>query len=261
VRIRALGLHARVRRHLRLDSSTVQDVYIRLLFRLTRAGSRLFRIPYEKRARLPISNRGRASRVLANLRNDRIAAKFIEWMVCQRYAPGTMRTYKCVTEDFLTFWGSSRLSNVTHLDVREFLIEMSRRDLSAEIEHRYLWALRCFFDFLCLGGLVDEVAPRLLRPRPRKRSIPRSLSEKNIARLIAAARNPRDKAIVEVFYATGCRASELLNIRLDDVDFKTRTIKVCGKNGSERRVVFSHVAKRCLLDYLRGRISGHLFLT
>jgi integrase/recombinase XerD len=182
-------------------------------------------------------------------------------MVCQRYAPGTMRTYKCVTEDFLTFWGSSRLSNVTHLDVREFLIEMSRRDLSAEIEHRYLWALRCFFDFLCLGGLVDEVAPRLLRPRPRKRSIPRSLSEKNIARLIAAARNPRDKAIVEVFYATGCRASELLNIRLDDVDFKTRTIKVCGKNGSERRVVFSHVAKRCLLDYLRGRISGHLFLT
>jgi site-specific recombinase XerD len=124
-----------------------------------------------------------------------------------------------------------------------------------------IFGLRCFFDFLCLGGLVDEVAPRLLRPRPRKRSIPRSLSEKNIVRLIAAAQNPRDKAIIEVFYATGCRASELLNIRLDDVDFKTRTIKVCGKNGSERRVVFGHVAKRCLLDYLRGRISGHLFLT
>lgn len=86
-------------------------------------------------------------------------------------------------------------------------------------------------------------------------------SEKNIVRLIAAARIPRDRAIIEVFYATGCRASELLNIRLDDVDFKTRTIKVCGKNGSERRVVFGHVAKRCLLDSPRGRISGHLFLT
>jgi site-specific recombinase XerD len=38
-----------------------------------------------------------------------------------------------------------------------FLIEMSRRDLSADVEHRYLWALRCFFDFLCLDGLVDGV--------------------------------------------------------------------------------------------------------
>ena len=48
------GLHARVRRHLRLDSSTVQDVYIRLLFRLTRAGRRLLRILYEKHARLEL---------------------------------------------------------------------------------------------------------------------------------------------------------------------------------------------------------------
>lgn len=182
-------------------------------------------------------------------------------MVCQRYAPRTMRTYRRVTEDFLNFWGWSRLSNVTHLDVREFLIEMSRRDLSADVEHRYLWALRCFFDFLCLGGLVDEVAPRLLRPRPRKRSIPRSLSERNVARLIAAARNPRDKAIIEMFYATGCRVSELINVRLDDVDFKTRTIKVSGKNGSERRVLFGHIAKQCVLNYLRGRLTGFLFET
>jgi len=221
----------------------------------------LFRSSKEKRARLPILNRGRAARALANLGNDQVASRFIDWMVCQRYSPRTVRTYKRVTEDFLAFWGSGRLSNVTHLDVREFLIEMSRRDLSADIEHRYLWALRCFFDFLCLDGLVDEVAPRLLRPRPVKRSIPRSLSEKNVVRLITAARNPRDKAIIEVFYATGCRASELLNIQVDHIDFKTRTIKVSGKNGSQRRVVFAHIAKRSMLDYLRGRVSGPLFQT
>ena len=159
-----------------------------------------------------------------------------------------MWTYKEVTKEFLVFWGSGRLSNVTHLDVREFLIEMSRRDLSADIEHRHLWALRCFFDFLCLSGLVDEVAPRLLRPRPVQRSLPRSLSEENIVRLIATARNPRDRAIIELFYAAGCRSGELLNMRLDDVDFKTRTIRVCGKYGSERRVMFGRIAKRSILD-------------
>jgi site-specific recombinase XerD len=197
-------------------------------------------------------------RGLADLRNDQLASKFLDWMVCQRYSWHTIWVYKRVLEDFLFFWGRSKLSNVTHLDIRNFLIEMSRRDLSADIAHRFLGGLRCFFDFLCIRGLVDEVAPRLIRPRPSKRSIPRSLSEKNVRRLIAAARNPRDKAIIEVFYATGCRASELVNIRLEQIDFKTRTIKVAGK-GSERRVMFGHKAKRAMLEYLQGRQSGHLF--
>jgi site-specific recombinase XerD len=108
---------------------------------------------------------------------------------------------------------------------------------------------------------VSRSAPRFLRPRPAKRSIPRSLSERNIVRLIAATQNPRDKAIIEMFYATGCRASELLSVQLDHIDFKTRTIKVVGKNGSARRVIFGQVAKRFMLNYLRGRRSGHLFQT
>src|SRR5216684_2010816 len=81
--------------------------------------------------------------------NNQIASRFVEWMVCQRYSRGTISTYQPVTGEFLEFWGNARLFRVSHLDVREFLIEMSRRDLSADIVHRHLWALRCFFDFLC----------------------------------------------------------------------------------------------------------------
>jgi site-specific recombinase XerD len=218
----------------------------------------MFRNPERHRARLPQPNRVRAAAALDHLRNDQLASKFLGWLTCQRYAPHTIWLYRTVVEDFLAFWGRKKLSKVSHLDVREFLIEISRRDLSADTTHRYLWALRCFFDFLCLGGVVDEVAPRLLRPRPIPRSVPRSLSEKNVRRLIATAQNPRDRAIIELFYATGCRASELVNIRLEHIDFKTRTIRVAGK-GSERTVLFGQIAKRCLLKYLRGRQSGHLF--
>jgi integrase/recombinase XerC len=218
----------------------------------------VFRSPFEKRHRLPVPNQIYALRALGTLSNTELSARFVEWMICQRYSPKTIETYKRVTGEFLAFWGTTKLSRVSHLDVRAFLIEMSHRDLSADIVHRYLWALRCFFDFLCLGGLVDEVAPRLLRPRPAKRPMPRSLSEPNVRRLISAAHNARDRAIIELLYATGCRASELLNIRMESIDFRTGTIKVAGK-GSERRVVFGGKAKRSLMRYLRGRESGHLF--
>jgi site-specific recombinase XerD len=218
----------------------------------------MFRNVMEKRRRLPFSKTSNRISALAHLNNAELAAQFMEWLICQRYSASTITTYRRVTQEFIKFWGDKTISLVTHLDVREFLIEMSRRDLSADIVHRYLWGLRCFFDFLCLGGLVDEVAPRLIRPRPVKRQLARSLSEKNIRRLIAATTNNRDRAIVELIYATGCRAGELLRIRLEHVDFKNMTIKVSGK-GSERRVIFGHKAKNALLAYLRGRTSGNLF--
>ena len=103
------------------------------------------------------------------------------------------------------------------MDIQEFMTESSRRDVSGDVVHRYLWALRSFFDFLCLRGVVDDVAPRLVRTRPAKRRLLRALSEANVRKLIDAATNPRGRAMLELFYATGYRFSELVNIRLGHV--------------------------------------------
>ncbi len=195
---------------------------------------------------------------LKNLRTDELVRRFSDWLICQRYSRTTLSTYDRVVRKFCSFWGRRKLSSVTHMDIRAFLIDISARDLSSDILHRYLWALRCFFDFLCQGGVVDDVAPRLIRPRPAQRPLPRTLSEQNVKRLIKAAGNERDRAIFELFYATGCRVSELLNIRLTDIDFAKRTIRIRGK-GEERRVLFGTAAKRAMVAYLRGRGIGYLF--
>jgi integrase/recombinase XerD len=195
---------------------------------------------------------------LRNLSTDELVRRFSDWLICQRYSRTTFSTYNRVIRKFCLFWGPRRLSSVTHLDIRAFLIDISTRDLSSDILHRYIWALRCFFDFLCQGGVVDDVAPRLIRPRPAQRPLPRTLSEQNVKRLIKAAGNERDRAIFEVFYATGCRVSEVLNIRLTDIDFAKRTIRIRGK-GNERRVLFGLAAKKAILVYLRGRTIVYLF--
>jgi site-specific recombinase XerD len=203
-------------------------------------------------------NASQSNGQLKTLANSELARRYSHWLICQRYSRTTRDAYNRVVGKFCMFWGRRHLAKVTHLDVRAFLIEMSYRDLSTEIVHRHIWALRCFFDFLCLGGVVDEVAPRFIRPRPVRRPIPRALSERNVKRLIAAAGNPRDRAILELFYATGCRVGELVNIRLEDVDFSKRTIVVNGK-GKDRRVFFGLPAKSALAGYLRGRTTGYLF--
>jgi site-specific recombinase XerD len=132
---------------------------------------------------------------LKNLTTKELVLRFSDWLICQRYSRTTLTTYNRVVRKFCAFWGGRKLSSVTHLDVRAFLIDVSKRDLSADIMHRYIWALRCFFDFLCRGGVVDDVAPRLVRPRPVAKPLPKTLSEVKVKRLIQAAAKPRDRAI------------------------------------------------------------------
>ncbi len=127
---------------------------------------------------------------LRNKTNAHLAAKFAEWLVAQRYARVTQWAYKRVAFRFCHFMGQHPISAANHLDVRCFLIEVMKRDLSVDGYNRHLWALRRFFDFLYMGGVIDTMAPRFVIGKRHQRFIPRVLGESEIARLIRAAKAP-----------------------------------------------------------------------
>ena len=191
-------------------------------------------------------------------RNAVLLHRYSKWLVCQRYSRTGRTRYNRIAERFSQFWGRRSFAAVGPADIRDFLIEMSERDLSGDVVHQRIWALRSFFDFLCLQGVADDVAPRFVRTRPEPRRLLRALSRENVMRLIDATTNPRDRAILELLYATGCRPAEFVGIRLEHIDFARRTIIVHGKCG-DRRVFFGLTAKRAIRKYLNGRNSGYLF--
>lgn len=195
---------------------------------------------------------------IQNRTNQELAQKFVEWLVAQRYARVTQLAYKRVAYRYCNFMRRRSVTKSTHLDVRCFLIDAMKRDLSVDGYNRHLWALRRFFDFLYMGGVVDSVAPRFVLGKRHQRPIPRVLGEAEVANLIRAGSTVRNKAILELLYSTGCRVGEFVRIRVEDVDQARRTIRVTGKGG-ERTVFFGRRAARQLRCYLGGRKSGPLF--
>jgi len=192
--------------------------------------------------------------------NHALAAKFSEWLEIQNYSPHTRTAYNALTADFCRFIRSRSLTEVKPLDVREYLGYMHRRGFAASTMDRNLHGLRTFFDFLNLGGLVASVAPRFVHTRRRPpRKLPRFLSVEEAGKLIEAAESPRDRAILEVFYGTGCRLAEVAGIRCEHVDFEARSIRVTGKGNKERIVLFGSMAKEALIAYLGRRRTGFLF--
>jgi len=178
----------------------------------------------------------------------------------------TVAAYRRDLTQFLQFAGRAGVTDpreVEPLLLRRFLALQRTRGLAAASIARKAAALRAGFRFLTRRGLVvDNPAAELGVPRGAKR-LPVVLKPGQVDRLLAGPTpaDPvglRDRAILELLYATGIRVGELCGLRLADVDLGSDTVRVLGKGAKQRIVPFGEPARAALLDYLAGGRSAML---
>jgi site-specific recombinase XerD len=221
-----------------------------------------FSIPQRRNSRerkAPISNTRKQApyKSFRNI-NLKMADRFRSWLRAQKYAPSTQERYHRVAKELCKHIGAKPLSLVTPMDIGDFLTQTLPDRWADNYVADRLGCLRCFFDFLYLGGVVDSVAPRFLKSRTRKKSLPRVLTKVEIRKMLRMATHPRDRALVELLYSTGCRIGEIRFLRVEAIDFRARIFKV-GSKRKDRVVYFGMHATNALREYLGGRKTGYLF--
>src|SRR5258708_4619583 len=127
--------------------------------------------------------------------NREFSHRFRRWLNAQHYALSTQDAYSRVTLRLCRHIGDTPLRDLSPMDISDFLVQTLPPKWSDDHVSHQLGALRCFFDFLYLGGIVDNVAPRFLRARARARKLPKTLTQSQVKRLIAATENARDRAL------------------------------------------------------------------
>jgi integrase/recombinase XerC len=177
-------------------------------------------------------------------------------------SPHTVAAYQRDVTQFLAFAARAGVTDpaaVEPLLLRRFLALQRTRGLAASSIARKAAALRTLFRFLARRGLVaEDPAAGLGVPRGPRR-LPVVLKARQVEQLLAGPRpvDPvglRDRAILELLYATGIRVGELCGLRLGDADLAADTVRVLGKGAKQRVVPFGEPARVALLDYLaRGR--------
>lgn len=192
--------------------------------------------------------------------NDLLAARFGRWLKVLSYSELTHHHYLASICSFCRFLDDLPATQVTHLDIRDFLASIAQK----QVKHATIWramsAVRCFYDFLNMGGVIDWCPPRSVRLRRIRRAPPRVLTEKQIQMLLSAAKDLHERTMLEVFYGTGARAGEVRSMRVEDVDLDTRRIRVHGKCGF-RYILFPRAVSPSLRKYIGRRRSGFLFTT
>ncbi|MGE0131597.1 MAG: tyrosine recombinase XerC [Blastocatellales bacterium] len=150
------------------------------------------------------------------------------------------------------------IRDIDHLTIREYMASLYEQNKKKSSIHRKVAALRTFFRYLCREGIL-EVNPAKLVHSPRvERKLPNHLTIEQMIKFIETPEadtvlGKRDRAILELLYASGLRVSELVNLSLQDVDFNNQTVRVKGKGRKERMVPFGDHAKKALQDYLGVR--------
>ncbi len=166
------------------------------------------------------------------------------------------------------------LLDLGQADLAEFIGSLRERGLGPRSQARYLFSARGFYRFALREGLVARDPTENLRPPKAFRALPRYLTLAQVEALLAApdVSNPvglRDRAILEVMYATGLRASELTGLTTEGLDMDLGVVRVFGKGRKERLVPFGREARRWVRRYVsearegfaRGRSSPLLFLS
>ena len=191
---------------------------------------------------------------------------FLEHLALERdLSPNTLKAYRLDLQRFVEFLTQEylgvavedlRSEDVEPTAVRAFLASMTRAGLSRRSQARALSAVKTLFKYACREGILEKSPAQGVRTPRQEKTLPRHLRPDEVERLVDAPRGAeplslRDRAILELLYATGLRVGELVSLDWPDIDIPARVLRVVGKGGKERMVPFGQPAAYALQQWSR----------
>jgi len=187
-----------------------------------------------------------------------LVQRFLEYVRHERaLADNTQEAYRRDLRDFSTWLAGRNPIALTVRDLGDYLTALNKRGLARASVARQAATLRTFYAFLQLEGVVRESPAELLTAGRRDDSIPGTLSPEQVDRLLSSPDTTtdtgrRDKALLELLYATGCRASEVSSLRLADVHLGESFCTCRGKGDKERVVPLGRRAIAALRAWIEA---------
>lgn len=183
------------------------------------------------------------------------------------YSEYTIKNYQLDLTDFFKYVNASNIDflNIENIHVRGYLKYLDTCNLKNTTISRRISALRTFYNYLLEKGFVkNNIFLNVKNPKLEKK-LPNYLNYTEMEELLASidisnSEGLERRLLIEMFYSTGCRVGEMVNVKISDIDFYNKTIKVMGKGSKERIVYYGDYASKYLEDYLKNKDrKGYLF--
>ncbi len=192
--------------------------------------------------------------------------KFINYLKYEKnYSENTLISYTKDLTMFVNFFNKDILL-LEYNDIRNYLLFLHEKKYTNKSISRNISSLKSFYKYLIKEDIIKDTPMKLVTLPRSEKKLPSYINYSDLEELlnipVTDVLGLRNRLILEMLYTTGVRVSELVNIKLSDIDFYNNTIKILGKGNKERFVFYGNTCKELLDRYLKLRTSSveYLFL-
>lgn len=184
--------------------------------------------------------------------------KYIEYLInVKRSSSNTVASYKRDLLKLCTYLenqGIDDVKTVSYTDLSSYIFDIEKQGMSSATVSRNIASIKSFFIFMLRQGIISEDVSEQLKPPKIEKKIPETLNIDEITLLLEqpsklTPKEIRDKAMLELLYATGMRVSELISLKLSDVNLMMSYI-MCRDESKERVIPIENAAKVALENYI-----------
>ena len=183
------------------------------------------------------------------------------------YSELTIKSYQLDLTDFFEYIESKKINYLTKTnhDVRGYLKYLDSCNLKNSTISRRISTLRTFYNYLVDENIVENNVFHNVKNPKLEKKLPNYLNYNEMEELlesidISTTEGLEKRLLIEMFYSTGCRVSEMINVKISDIDFTNKTIRIMGKGSKERIVYFGDYASKYLDNYLsKVKCDKYLF--
>ncbi|MGM9877561.1 MAG: site-specific tyrosine recombinase/integron integrase [Bacilli bacterium] len=194
--------------------------------------------------------------------------EFKNYIISKNYSDNTLISYINDLYSLYIFLKKD-LDKVNYEDIKDYLEFLNLKKESSTSIRRRISTFKSFYKYLYNNGYMDKKdypLSKISYPKVEKK-LPKFVYYNDLLEIINESSNGkdgiRDRLIIEMLYATGVRISELVNIKINDIDFNNKRIVVCGKGNKERIVYYGDYAEEILKKYLethKKNSENYLFI-
>lgn len=187
--------------------------------------------------------------------------EFLNYLKDERnYSDKTILNYKMDLENFYNYINKKKTKKIDFDFLQEYIENLSQKKYSTKSIQRHISSLKSYFKFLYNKNYINVNPAELLCLPKNEIKLPNYLTIIDLEKIYELDLSLRDKLIVELLYSTGIRLSELVDIKISDINFYDKTIKVLGKGNKERYVLFGSVCSKLLKEYINNENRVYLLL-
>ena len=190
---------------------------------------------------------------MSNLKE--LIEEFLRYLLIDKgYSNNTIESYKRDLLSFLEFNKNKSINAIGKEELKKYIKNLNNKKLNEKTISRHISCLKSFYKFLVIDKRINENVSEVLFMPKTKKSLPKILTEEEVFSLLDIKLvdnySYRNKAMIELMYATGLRVSELINLKLQDIDFSQDIIRTFGKGSKERIIPIGDYAKEYLEKYI-----------